>query len=115
MARDNRERLQARTVPERVLATSASTLPVLTPAMLMSTGAGGRNSHQAPRAANPVTARRAFFTVMSFDIDCLTLVRLPLTKKPAQRAFSETRDRKSTRLNSSHVKISYAVFCLKKK
>src|SRR5690606_41841867 len=28
--------------------------------------------------------------------------------------MSET-DRKSTRLNSSHVKISYAVFCLKKK
>src|SRR6266511_4728442 len=28
---------------------------------------------------------------------------------------SSGRDRKSTRLNSSHVKISYAVFCLKKK
>src|SRR5439155_2369937 len=27
----------------------------------------------------------------------------------------EHRDRKSTRLNSSHVAISYAVFCLKKK
>src|SRR5690606_39924909 len=27
----------------------------------------------------------------------------------------EILDRKSTRLNSSHVKISYAVFCLKKK
>src|SRR5690349_22660943 len=27
----------------------------------------------------------------------------------------ELRDRKSTRLNSSHVEISYAVFCLKKK
>src|SRR5690625_6408560 len=27
----------------------------------------------------------------------------------------DTRDRKSTRLNSSHVAISYAVFCLKKK
>src|SRR5690606_41776858 len=27
---------------------------------------------------------------------------------------SEVRDRKSTRLNSSHVKTSYAVFCLKK-
>src|SRR5690554_3842779 len=27
----------------------------------------------------------------------------------------EKRDRKSTRLNSSHVRISYAVFCLKKK
>src|SRR5690606_41293077 len=28
---------------------------------------------------------------------------------------NEAQDRKSTRLNSSHVKISYAVFCLKKK
>src|SRR3989442_9288381 len=28
---------------------------------------------------------------------------------------SALRDRKSTRLNSSHVRISYAVFCLKKK
>src|SRR5690625_77441 len=31
------------------------------------------------------------------------------------RAAGPTRDRKSTRLNSSHVAISYAVFCLKKK
>src|SRR6266511_5339934 len=30
-------------------------------------------------------------------------------------AVLRERDRKSTRLNSSHVKISYAVFCLKKK
>src|SRR5690606_36611924 len=30
-------------------------------------------------------------------------------------AMAATLDRKSTRLNSSHVKISYAVFCLKKK
>src|SRR5690606_40932174 len=29
--------------------------------------------------------------------------------------ITRTIDRKSTRLNSSHVKISYAVFCLKKK
>src|SRR5690606_40549208 len=29
--------------------------------------------------------------------------------------LSTSPDRKSTRLNSSHVKISYAVFCLKKK
>src|SRR5690606_41674475 len=32
-----------------------------------------------------------------------------------QRGRARIRDRKSTRLNSSHVKISYAVFCLKKK
>src|SRR5690606_42121710 len=31
------------------------------------------------------------------------------------RHHLQGRDRKSTRLNSSHVKISYAVFCLKKK
>src|SRR5690554_6977214 len=30
-------------------------------------------------------------------------------------SFPPSRDRKSTRLNSSHVRISYAVFCLKKK
>src|SRR5688572_32706201 len=30
-------------------------------------------------------------------------------------AWSKTLDRKSTRLNSSHSQISYAVFCLKKK
>src|SRR5690606_41909449 len=30
-------------------------------------------------------------------------------------SFADDLDRKSTRLNSSHVKISYAVFCLKKK
>src|SRR5690554_7636181 len=29
--------------------------------------------------------------------------------------LDDLRDRKSTRLNSSHVRISYAVFCLKKK
>src|SRR5690554_7741481 len=29
--------------------------------------------------------------------------------------YQEQGDRKSTRLNSSHVRISYAVFCLKKK
>src|SRR5258707_10940252 len=31
------------------------------------------------------------------------------------RALDFQRDRKSTRLNSSHANISYAVFCLKKK
>src|SRR6266511_5587744 len=33
----------------------------------------------------------------------------------ARRGAGRRRDRKSTRLNSSHVKISYAVFCLKQK
>src|SRR2546421_1888409 len=33
----------------------------------------------------------------------------------AARLAADDRDRKSTRLNSSHDQISYAVFCLKKK
>src|SRR5437870_8376326 len=37
------------------------------------------------------------------------------TAEGAAEARAERRDRKSTRLNSSHVAISYAVFCLKKK
>src|SRR5690606_40759391 len=41
------------------------------------------------------------------------LRRGPAHRAPSARAARE--DRKSTRLNSSHVKISYAVFCLKKK
>src|SRR5690349_23967222 len=38
-----------------------------------------------------------------------------LTKKYPSLWLELPRDRKSTRLNSSHVEISYAVFCLKKK
>src|SRR5690606_41297347 len=41
---------------------------------------------------------------------CADSSRVPPIPAPRRRA-----DRKSTRLNSSHVKISYAVFCLKKK
>src|SRR5690606_41353947 len=40
------------------------------------------------------------------------------TEQPSHRAgpfAASSQDRKSTRLNSSHVKISYAVFCLKTK
>src|SRR3712207_7924789 len=43
---------------------------------------------------------------------------LPLTLGFAHRkvlAVNRQQDRKSTRLNSSHANISYAVFCLKKK
>src|SRR3989442_10862162 len=42
--------------------------------------------------------------------------RPPLAPEtPKGRWFRGEGDRKSTRLNSSHVRISYAVFCLKKK
>src|SRR5690554_7020433 len=40
-------------------------------------------------------------------------VVLPIVEELKEKAKAQ--DRKSTRLNSSHVRISYAVFCLKKK
>src|SRR5690349_24006638 len=40
---------------------------------------------------------------------------LPLRVRHDHVVLAEREDRKSTRLNSSHVEISYAVFCLKKK
>src|SRR2546427_3129478 len=43
--------------------------------------------------------------------DCLGLENLII----AHGSDDPVRDRKSTRLNSSHSQISYAVFCLKKK
>src|SRR5207249_11919164 len=42
-------------------------------------------------------------------------VRQPLSLEQDAVVRARQKDRKSTRLNSSHVSISYAVFCLKKK
>src|SRR5437868_11802753 len=55
---------------------------------------------------------------------CSTLARssamrptdqFPLPIADERASIEQREDRKSTRLNSSHVSISYAVFCLKKK
>src|SRR2546430_7212034 len=43
------------------------------------------------------------------------VLALPDAPVRAREALEVHRDRKSTRLNSSHSQISYAVFCLKKK
>src|SRR5690606_39610322 len=52
--------------------------------------------------------------LMSVCISCNTNKEQNADDKNATHVVS-SEDRKSTRLNSSHVKISYAVFCLKKK
>src|SRR5690606_39550009 len=46
------------------------------------------------------------------EVDPEPCAELPSVRDRAPNALEA--DRKSTRLNSSHVKISYAVFCLKK-
>src|SRR5689334_24357348 len=43
------------------------------------------------------------------------VTRILAIQLPTVRRIRSGRDRKSTRLNSSHSSISYAVFCLKKK
>src|SRR2546430_5327839 len=58
-------------------------------------------------------------------VDCVVLDRVDLAEEEIsfrsvghgriQSGIGACRDRKSTRLNSSHSQISYAVFCLKKK
>src|SRR5207253_6933915 len=49
------------------------------------------------------------------DAETQALLDALVESLPTTRLLLLVRDRKSTRLNSSHVAISYAVFCLKKK
>src|SRR5438876_1872049 len=51
----------------------------------------------------------------SFDAVCRTLSALEDDETLLVQSGKPVGDRKSTRLNSSHPSISYAVFCLKKK
>src|SRR3712207_6886418 len=55
-----------------------------------------------------------YAAVRAFD-DPAPWWRWPLLTGAALGVAVPIRDRKSTRLNSSHANISYAVFCLKKK
>src|SRR2546426_5049043 len=57
-----------------------------------------------------------YTTLFRSPFEAAGSVASPLSKEgPFVRQHSTSRDRKSTRLNSSHLVISYAVFCLKKK
>src|SRR5690606_39660615 len=53
--------------------------------------------------------------ISKYTIDTLPKELLLEAKQKGYGDRQIAQDRKSTRLNSSHVKISYAVFCLKKK
>src|SRR5688572_33388993 len=52
------------------------------------------------------------------SVECADMTEVPVDGQPLTLADPPSgvlQDRKSTRLNSSHSQISYAVFCLKKK
>src|SRR5690625_5660387 len=61
---------------------------------------------------NPLTQSLSCTTQFLGNPDHCSPLRLILSPLLREQSY---RDRKSTRLNSSHVAISYAVFCLKKK
>src|SRR2546430_13392884 len=64
------------------------------------------------------SCRVSWGKVVALDGAELLVDRQPLLLERAKLVLGapqRTRDRKSTRLNSSHSQISYAVFCLKKK
>src|SRR5690348_18118514 len=52
---------------------------------------------------------------VQLSIERTSSSRQDFATRRADRSEGQTTDRKSTRLNSSHPSISYAVFCLKKK
>src|SRR3712207_7424388 len=60
---------------------------------------------------------QVFRTWQGADRFILNCSKPPFDNMPLRQALQLAidRDRKSTRLNSSHANISYAVFCLKKK
>src|SRR5207253_11250214 len=62
--------------------------------------------------------RRLFSSLPTIGPTSLIIAPISTFRHPLGRCVGispQTLDRKSTRLNSSHVAISYAVFCLKKK
>src|SRR2546430_17655258 len=63
--------------------------------------------------ALPISTRYSRDIANSFDRNLLPCANQ--TSRPSLRLRAVGIDRKSTRLNSSHSQISYAVFCLKKK
>src|SRR5438034_4026247 len=68
------------------------------------------------RTLSRPSAEYAWLAVIgAAELDVLPVLELPSPHRiTASHAYSAL-DRKSTRLNSSHTVISYAVFCLKKK
>src|SRR5437868_12627502 len=58
---------------------------------------------------------RALIESGHIDGTCLTISGKTMAEEYGSANAPDGEDRKSTRLNSSHVSISYAVFCLKKK
>src|SRR5690606_41733186 len=67
------------------------------------------------RATDDQDANLPFIRPLSYQTSLHWMHRQFSVMASIKGDLTQEEDRKSTRLNSSHVKISYAVFCLKKK
>src|SRR5438309_2570235 len=64
---------------------------------------------------NPTGERSLAKLIISAAADCVAGHEGRIAARVGEEYIRQAIDRKSTRLNSSHSSISYAVFCLKKK
>src|SRR5256885_8661316 len=76
-----------------------------------------RRTYQLERSSTRSAIARPARVVSKASRRSATTCAVPVDRDSAQRSSASlgATDRKSTRLNSSHLVISYAVFCLKKK
>src|SRR5690606_40576990 len=74
-------------------------------------GAGHRTGQAVELGGEALDVRRVGHYALDRALEHVGQVAFPVVHE----GLGAGEDRKSTRLNSSHVKISYAVFCLKKK
>src|SRR5205085_12345673 len=104
--------------------TAKFSYPIHSPTLLLSlfsySYANHRDLHFSLHDALPISNPATYTGLFTFIRDLFAM--MPDAKargfKPGRlnpRALASGIDRKSTRLNSSHSQISYAVFCLKKK
>src|SRR2546427_2785306 len=70
---------------------------------------------RAARLPRTVTALARKLTMSEPVHDAVRIGIVSISDRASSGVYEDKGDRKSTRLNSSHSQISYAVFCLKKK
>src|SRR5690349_13671483 len=97
--------------PERTASSAGSVIALRPPGRPSAWTSEVRSTNHWSVSIGSITASERWLT------GTCSLCAFVSTRRPAASRSASTalRDRKSTRLNSSHVEISYAVFCLKKK
>src|SRR5439155_2100290 len=84
-------------------------------ALPISQGRRARERHMRPAIRRRDDLRPRLASTIQKTQNLSKRLEPPIHESSGRRCLPWMGDRKSTRLNSSHVAISYAVFCLKKK